>query len=143
PALQEVLSTMLRLKAENGVDPAKRVAALCTVQRLAPFTEALKSIARLESVAFVDGDLASPTRAMAVVTGGAVALELAGLKDPAAEKAKLEKERDKLQQELQALQGRLGNARYLEKAPADEVEKAKAMAEEKQARLAQVTALLG
>jgi len=72
-----------------------------------------------------------------------VALELAGLKDPAAEKAKLEKDREKLQQELQALQGRLGNARYLEKAPADEVEKAKAMAEEKQARLAQVTALLG
>ena len=143
PAFQEVLSTFLRLKAENGVDPAKRVAALCTVMRLEPFTEALKSIARLESVAFVDGDLASSTRVVAVVEGGAVALELAGLKDPAAEKAKLEKEREKLQQELQALQGRLGNARYLEKAPADEVEKAKAMAEEKQARLAQVTALLG
>ncbi|HZU52972.1 MAG TPA: valine--tRNA ligase [Holophagaceae bacterium] len=143
PAFQEVLSTMLRLKAENGVDPAKRVAALSTVSRLAPFTEALKAIARLESVEFVDGDLASSTRAVAVVSGGAVALELAGLKDPAAEKAKLEKERDKLQQELQALQGRLGNARYLEKAPADEVEKAKALAGEKAARLSQVVALLG
>ncbi|MBS1581437.1 MAG: valine--tRNA ligase, partial [Bacteroidetes bacterium] len=143
PAFQEALSTLLRLKAENGVDPAKRVAALCTVARLAPFAEALKAIARLESVAFVDGDLASPTRAVAVVSGGAVALELAGLKDPAAEKAKLEKERAKLEQELATLQSRLGNARYLEKAPADEVEKAKALAEEKAARLAQVTALLG
>jgi valyl-tRNA synthetase len=143
PLFQETLSTFLRLKAENGVDPAKRVAALCTLKSLAPFADALKSIARLEGVEFVDGDLATPTRAVAVVGRGAVALELAGLKDPAAEKAKLEKEKEKLEKELQALRGRIDNPRYLEKAPAEEVEKARTLAAEKDARLAQVVALLG
>ncbi len=143
PRFQEVLSTLLRLKAENGVDPAKRVAALCTVGALAPFAEALKAIAKLESVSFEQGELASPSRAGAAVSGGAVALELAGLKDPAAERAKLEKELDKLEKELAALQGRLGNARYLEKAPAEEVDKARALAAEKEARLATVRQLVG
>ncbi|MFN8010543.1 MAG: valine--tRNA ligase [Holophagaceae bacterium] len=143
PRFQEVLSAFLRLKAENGVDPAKRVPAVCSVQELAPFAEAFKAIARLESLDFPAGDLASPTRAVAVVAGGTAALELAGLKDPAAEKAKLEKEKEKLEKELAALRGRLDNARYLEKAPAEEVEKARALAAEKQARLEQVGALLG
>ncbi len=143
PLFQETLTAYLRLKAENGVDPAKRVAALCSLKVLEPFAEALKGIARLEGVTFVDGDLASPSRAVAVVGRGAVALELAGLKDPAAEKAKLEKEREKLEKELQALKGRIENPRYLEKAPAEEVEKARAQAAEKEARLAQVVALLG
>ncbi|MBI3132390.1 MAG: valine--tRNA ligase [Acidobacteria bacterium] len=143
PTFQEALSTLLRLKAENGVDPAKRVAALCSVKALTPFTEALKTIAKLESVTFVDGDLApTDTRAVAVVTGGAVALELAGLKDPVAERAKLEKEREKLEKELVALKGRVDNPRYLEKAPPEEVEKARALAAEKETRLAQVSALL-
>jgi valyl-tRNA synthetase len=80
---------------------------------------------------------------VAVVAGGTAALELAGLKDPAAEQAKLARELEKLEKELAALRGRLDNPRYLEKAPADEVEKATALAAEKAARLDQVRALLG
>ncbi len=143
PRFQEVLSALLRLKAENGVDPAKRVPAFCSVTELAQFAEAFKAIARLENIEFAATDLAAPTRAVAVVAGGTAALELAGLKDPAAEKAKLEKEKEKLEKELAALRGRLDNPRYLEKAPADEVEKATALAAEKAARLEQVGALLG
>ncbi len=142
PRFQEALSTFRRLKAEQGVDPAKRVPGFCSVAALRPFAEALGAMARLD-LTFVDGDLAGPTRAVAVVAGGAVALELAGLKDPAAEQAKLEKEREKLEKELAALRGRIDNPRYLEKAPAEEVEKARALAAEKEARLAQVGALLG
>jgi valyl-tRNA synthetase len=143
PRFQEILSALLRLKAENGVDPAKRVPAFCSVTELAQFAEAFKAIARLESIEFAATDLAAPTRAVAVVAGGTAALELAGLKDPLAEKAKLEKEKEKLEKELAALRGRLDNPRYLEKAPADEVEKATALAVEKAARLEQVGALLG
>ncbi|WP_243317094.1 valine--tRNA ligase [Geothrix paludis] len=143
PRLQEVLSAFLRLKAEQGVDPAKRVAAFCSLSELAPFTEALKSIARLESVTFTQGDLASPTRAVAVVAGGAVALELAGLKDPAAEKAKLEKELAKLEKELEPLRARLADESFVTKAPEAAVAKLRGQAEEREQRLAQVKALLG
>jgi valyl-tRNA synthetase len=143
PLLQEVLSNLRRLKKDNGIDEAKRVAAFCTVKDLELFGEALKSLARLESLTFTEGDLSGPTRAVAVVTGGTAALELAGVKDLAAEKAKLEKERDKLQKELDGLRGRLSNEGFLAKAPAEAVEAQRAQAAEKEVRLAQVLALLG
>ncbi|HEX9010854.1 MAG TPA: valine--tRNA ligase [Holophagaceae bacterium] len=143
PRFQEVLSACLRLKAEHGVDPARRVAAFCTLLELEPFGEALKAIARLESVNFTGADLAAPTRAVAVVAGGAVALELAGLKDPAAEKAKLEKELAKLEKELEPLRSRLADESFVTKAPEAAVAKLRGQAEEKERRLAQVKALLG
>jgi valyl-tRNA synthetase len=143
PHFQEVLTALHRLKADNGVDPGKKVAAFCTVRSLEPFSEGFKGIARLESVTFTDGDLVTPTRAVAVVRGGTVALELAGLKDPAAERAKLEKERDRLVRELESLNARLADESFTTKAPEAAVAKMRGNAEEKQARLAQVSALLG
>jgi len=143
PRFQDILSALLRLKAEQGVDPAKRVPAFCTLLELEPFTEALKSIARLESVTFTKDDLASPTRTVAVVAGGAVALELAGLKDPVAEKAKLEKELAKLEKELEPLRARLADDSFVTKAPEAAVAKLRGQAEEREQRLAQIKALLG
>ncbi|MCE1227872.1 MAG: valine--tRNA ligase [Firmicutes bacterium] len=143
PMLQEALTALRRLKKENGVDDAKRVPAHCTVKVLEPFADALKSLARLESLTFSEGGIEGPTRALAVVTGGAVALELAGLKDPAAERAKLEKERDKLQKELEGLRSRLSNEGFLAKAPAEAVATQRQQAAEKEARLQQVLVLLG
>ena len=142
PHFQELLTACLRLKAENGVDPGKKIAAFCTVRRLAPFAEGFKGIARLESMTFADGDLTTPTRAVAVVRGGMVALELAGLKDPAAELAKLEKERDRLTQELVSLSTRLADEAFTTKAPEAAVTKMRTQAAEKQARLDQVKGLL-
>jgi len=142
PRFQEVLTALLRLKAEQGVDPAKRVPAFCSLAELEPFAEALKSIARLESVTFAKGDLVSATRTVAVVAGGAVALELAGLKDPVAEKAKLEKELAKLEKELEPLRARLADDSFVTKAPEAAVAKLRGQAEEKEQRLQQVKALL-
>jgi valyl-tRNA synthetase len=141
PLFQEALSTLHRLKAENGVD--KKVDAFCTVRALEPFAEALKAIAKLASVTFADGDLATPTRTVAVVTGGTVALELAGLKDPAVERAKLEKERDKLIKELESATARLADESFTTKAPEAAVAKMRAGKAEKESRLETVKALLG
>jgi len=143
PRFQEVLSAFLRLKAEQGVDPAKRVPAFCSITELEPFTEALKSIARLESVTFSKDDLAASTRAVSVVAGGAVALELAGLKDPVAEKAKLEKELAKLEKELEPLRARLADESFVTKAPEAAVAKLRSQAQERELRLAQIKTLLG
>ena len=142
PRFQEVLSGFLRLKAEQGVDPAKRVPAFCSLAELEPFTEALKAIARLESVTFTKEELASPTRTVGVVAGGTLALELAGLKDPVAEQAKLEKELAKLEKELEPLRARLADESFVTKAPAAAVAKLRGQSEEREQRLAQVKALL-
>ena len=143
PKFQEALSNILRLKAENSIDPARRVPALCNLPELAPFSEAFKSLAKLESMNFQTGDLSSKTRAIAVIEGGLVALELAGVKDPALEKAKLEKERDKLTQELQSLKARLNNPDFLSKAAQKAIESQQQLASEKEARLNVVLGALG
>jgi len=143
PKFQEALSNILRLKAENSIDPAKRVPALCNLPELAPFSEAFKSLAKLESMTIQNGDMSSPTRAIAVVEGGLVALELAGIKDPAAERVKLEKERDKLTQEIQSLRARLNNPDFLTKAAPKAIESQQQLAAEKEARLNAVLGILG
>ena len=142
PHFQEILTSFLRLKAENGVDPGKKIDGFCTVLSLEPFAEGFKGIARLSSVTFTPGDVTTPSRAVAVVRGGMVALELAGLKDPAAERAKLEKERDKLVQELTSVTTRLADESFTTKAPEAAVAKMRAQAAEKQARLEKVNELL-
>ena len=142
PIFQDALSSLLRLKSEQGVDPAKRVPALCTLSELEPFADALKSLARLESLTCTEGDLSSSTRVVAIVGGGMVALELAGLKDPAAERAKLEKERDKLLKEIEPLKLRLADEAFTTKAPEAAVAKMRGQLEEKTARLEKVHGLL-
>jgi len=143
PRFQDILSALLRLKAEQGVEPAKRVPAFCSLLELEPFTAPPKPNPRLDSLTFSKDDLASPTRTVAVVAGGAVALELAGLKDPVAEKAKLEKELAKLEKELEPLRARLADDSFVTKAPEAAVAKLRGQAEEREQRLAQVKALLG
>jgi valyl-tRNA synthetase len=143
PVFQEALSSFLRLRAEHGLDASKRVRALCTLVELAPFEEALMSLAKLESVTFAEGDLAGPSRAVAVLGAGMLALELAGLKDPVAERAKLERELDKLRKELEPLQARLADAGFLAKAPEAAVAKLRGQVEEKETRLAKISSLLG
>jgi valyl-tRNA synthetase len=143
PKFQKALSNILRLKAENSVDPAKRVPALCNLLELAPFADAFKSMAKLASITFQNGDLSAPTRAIAITERGMVALELAGIKDTAAEKAKLEKERDKLSREVQSLKVRLCNPDFLAKAEPKAIESQKRLAAEKEARLAAVLGVLG
>ncbi len=142
PIFQDALSSLLRLKSEQGVDPAKRVPALCTLRELEPFADALNSLAKLDSLTCTEGDLSTPTRAVAIVGGGMVALELAGLKDPAAERAKLEKERDKLQKEIEPLQLRLADEAFTTKAPEAAVAKMRGQLEERVARLEKVLGLL-
>ena len=71
-----------------------------------------------------------------------VALELAGLKDPAAERAKLEKERDKLLKEIEPLKLRLADEAFTTKAPEAAVAKMRGQLEEKMARLEKVHGLL-
>ncbi len=142
PIFQEALSGFLRLRAESGVDSGKRIAALCTLKELAPFEEALKSLAKLESVTFAEGDLSGPTRVVAVLGSGMLALDLAGLKDPAAELAKLEKEKEKLLKELEPLKLRLADEGFLAKAPQAAVDKLKAQVEERSSRLEKVLGLL-
>jgi valyl-tRNA synthetase len=142
PHFREVLSVIHRLKAENGIDPGKKVTAFCTAIALEPFAESLKNTARLKSITFTDMELTSPSRVVAIVTGGTVALELLGLKDVVGEHKKLVKERDELVKGLHSLELRLSDSVFISKAPESAIAKVRESADIKRSRLTQVEGLL-
>lgn len=72
----------------------------------------------------IDTDATPPEKAMsAVVTGAEIYLPLAGLINKEEEIARLEKELDKLNQEVERVQKKLSNPNFVEKAPEHIVDK--------------------
>jgi valyl-tRNA synthetase len=65
--------------------------------------------------------------ARAVLSGGAeVAIPLEGLIDFAQERARLAREKEKLEKESSKLEAQLGNADFVQRAPAEKVEELRA-----------------
>jgi valyl-tRNA synthetase len=86
---------------------------------LTPFISALAGVGRLEC----GPQTAKPRQSATHVTPEfEVYVSLAGLIDPAAEKARLEKQHAEKVKHLHAARGKLGNANFVERAPADVVQ---------------------
>jgi len=78
--------------------------------------EQIVQLARLDSMAVLDG--APPKGSVQlVIDGDSVALPLAGVIDVAQERARLEKELARIAKEIAAIEGKLGNEKFLAKAP--------------------------
>ena len=83
----------------------------------------LKQLAGLEGIERLPEGTEPPPAALALVGSLKVLVPLAGLIDPAAERARLEKAVEKRQGECQRIEGKLGNERFVSGAPAEVVEK--------------------
>lgn len=162
-ALQATVRAVRNARAEYGVEPGRRVAAALRADApalrsaLAAERDVLALLARLEAdqLEIVGGEAGAtlsgrPGQIELVVREGLEAyLPLAGLFDPAKEADRLRKQQAKLQKELGALQGRLGNASFVDKAPPAVVNEVRATATEAaeqlvaiQGKLAAVEAML-
>ncbi len=96
-------------------------------------------LARIDSVS--EGE--APKGSVSIpVPGGSFALPLAGIIDIDEEKARLEKTLGKLAKELGGLRGRLNNPKFVESAPADVVEEAKANLAARESEEAKIVAAL-
>jgi valyl-tRNA synthetase len=100
------------LRAGDGEDP----------QRVEALTAELQQIAGIVSISWL-GDEQAPAAATGLCGELEILVPLADVIDPAAELARLEKEIDKVQRELQRLAGKLDNASFVERAPAEVVER--------------------
>lgn len=89
-----------------------------------------------------DADAAPKGAATIAVKGATFALPLAGIIDVAAEKARLEKALAKLAKDLNGLQGRLKNPKFLDSAPDEVIDETKALAQDKQAEETRLKAAL-
>ncbi|WP_211829294.1 valine--tRNA ligase [Kistimonas asteriae] len=139
--LKGVIVGIRNIRGEMNIAPGKELDVLlrnCTeqdTQRLGDNLSFLKKLAKLSNIRMLGANEVAPMSATQLVGKMEVLVPMADLIDKEAELTRLTKEVDRLQKETARLAGKLGNEKFVSKAPADVVEKEKAkLAEVKSAK---------
>jgi valyl-tRNA synthetase len=130
-----------RIRGESEIPPGKplpRVLVLsddastrAVLQAQAP---SIRTLARIETLEVAPADTLRPDRAATTMEGAVeIVVSLEGLVDVAAEEARMRKELEKVQADIAFFEKKLGNADYVQRAPAAVVEKDRARLAEVQA----------
>ncbi|MEN6632823.1 MAG: valine--tRNA ligase [Candidatus Polarisedimenticolia bacterium] len=136
------------LRAEAGVAPSKPVDLRLRPRRpegaaaLRGFAARIALLARAGKVEVLEGAAPDEPSKRQVLDSVEVVMPLAGAVDLGAEKARLTKERGKAEQELAAVAKKLGNANFVDRAPADVVAKERARMAALEGRLAELDKLV-
>ncbi len=129
--IQSLITGVRNIRGELNISPNKPVnlllknAAEEDQRRLKDYQGFLSSLARLESVKILPTEETAPPSSTALAGTLEILVPVAGLIDIDAEVNRLQKEIDKLNNENKRLSGKLGNARFVDNAPAAIVEKEK------------------
>ncbi|BCD99588.1 valine--tRNA ligase [Marinagarivorans cellulosilyticus] len=129
--MQSVIEGVRNIRGEMNVSPGKKVPAIFTAgepkdkARLEANTVFLCTLASLESAAWQDDASQIPASATTLVGKLEVHVPLAGIIDKDAEIARLDKETNKMDIEIKKLSGKLSNPGFVDKAPAEVVQKEK------------------
>ncbi len=120
-----------RIRGEMNIAPGKPLSVLLQhysaddQSLLDDNREYLLKLGRLEAIDLLAANDAAPEAAIALVGKMKILIPMAGLIDKDAELARLNKEIQKLQKELPRIEGKLNNANFIDKAPAEVIEKEK------------------
>lgn len=126
-AVIDLISRVRNIRSEMNIKPGDRIQLMIAAKAdLQPvFAASADQIARLTRAGEVsiNGHAPAPkAAARAVLAGGAeVAIPLEGLIDFAQERSRLSREKEKLQKEAEKLSVQLGNADFVDRAPAEKV----------------------
>ena len=126
--LQTVILGVRNIRGEMNISPAKDLNILFKngsaddQQRLQANQQFLKKLTSLESVTWLNAGDPEPMSATALVGQMEILVPMAGIIDKDAEIARLTKESNKLQQDIERTEAKLGNAAFVQKAPAEVVE---------------------
>jgi len=129
--IKGVIVAIRNIRGEMNISPATNINVLLTSgteqdrKNLASNQQFLIKLAKLESVSWLDDPQQAPPSSMQVVGEMEVLVPMAGLIDVDAEMARLGREQDKLNKEIGRLSGKLGNAKFVDNAPADVVAREK------------------
>ncbi len=139
--LIDTIRTVRNLRAEAGIKPGAKVPVLLQTEsdrEAKILTEGkiyIQNLAKAEDVTIADAKADSPQQSIAGVTGTVqVSIPLAGLIDVEELKAKLNKNLEKVEKEIKSLSGRLNNPGFVNKAPAEVIDGAKAALAEAEAQ---------
>lgn len=135
--LKAAVTQLRSIRSQMSISPAKTVPLrlqdgdASDRERAQRYDAALKFLARLDSIEWIDGD--APASAAAVLGSLKLLIPLEGLIDLDAEKSRLDKELKRIAGEIGKCQGKLSSETFVQNAPA-------AVVEQERARLADWTA---
>ena len=124
--LQDLVTQTHRFRSQNGIAPSTRFElAVASGERelIESQRELVSSLAGLSDVRCVDVIEEREGTSTIQLSTGQAQVELAGLIDVEAELARLRKELTKAQEDLAKVEGKLANASFVERAPADVVQR--------------------
>ena len=126
--LQGVILSIRNIRGEMNIPPSRALNVLLNngsnedQRRLSENSKSLSKLAKLESIEWAgEGEL--PMSATQLVGNMEILVPMADLIDKEAELTRLSKEIDKLSKEIQRLDGKLSNANFVDRAPAEVVAK--------------------
>ena len=137
----DLVSAVRSVRSEMNVPagtqiPLALVAGKETEERAGRWDEAIRRLARLSEISFID---APPRGAVQLLVRGEVAaLPLAGVIDLGAERARLEKELGKIADDISRIDKKLDNADFMARAPEEVVEEQREKRKEAEGRRAKV-----
>ena len=137
----DLVSAVRSVRSEMNVPastqvPLALVAGKETKERAGRWDEAIRRLARLSEISFID---APPRGAVQLLVRGEVAaLPLAGVIDLGAERTRLEKELGKIADDISRIDKKLDNADFMARAPEEVVEEQREKREEAEGRRAKV-----
>ena len=118
-----------QIRSEMDIKPGKPLPLIChkgdalDQQRITANRSLLESLAKLESITWLDEDSKAPESAISLVGDMQLLIPLAGLIDKQAELARLQKNIDKLEQDAQRIKSKLSNENFVSRAPENVVGK--------------------
>jgi valyl-tRNA synthetase len=127
-----VIRTIRNLRAEADIKPATKIKAIVqsdlNLEReiLARGQTYISDLAKVEEITIVDHLAEEPTKSIASVFATVqIILPLTGVVDLEAFKAKIQKKIDKIDKEIESIQGRLNNPKFIERATPEVVQQTK------------------
>ena len=127
--LKEVIVGIRNIRGEMNISPAKSIPVLISNgdeqdrRRLDSNKPFLQTLAKLESVQWLQPTDTAPMSATALVGDMEILVPMAGLIDKQAELARLSKEIDKISKDLARITGKLSNPTFIDKAPPEVIVK--------------------
>ncbi|MEZ5571621.1 MAG: valine--tRNA ligase [Halioglobus sp.] len=125
--LKAVIVGIRNIRGEMNISPGKAIPVVLRKgndsdrRRLAENSPYLKKLAKLADIAWLPDDTEAPMAATALAGELEILVPIAGLIDKEAEITRLDREIKKLENDLSRLRGKLSNAAFIDKAPADVV----------------------
>jgi len=129
--VKQFIMGIRQIRSEMDIKPGHSLPVLCQNgnsldnQRINDNRRLLVSLAKLESISWLEAQELAPESATSLVGNMKLLIPLAGLIDKDAELIRLQKSIVKLEQETQRIEAKLDNANFIARAPATVVNKEK------------------